>query len=426
MSYKTIQDTVHGSVKFEGAFLELLDTPEIQRLHGINQLGLTKLVFPGANHTRLEHSIGTYHVADRMSRSLDLDVEEKDIVKTAALLHDVGHAPYSHTLESILENETGKDHMDITKDIIVGDLIIEERETPSIPEILEKHGISPNKVADLIKGKSERTKLKDFNTHKGQKYFGEERYLYQMIHGPMDVDQLDYLLRDSHYTGAVHGVIDIERVLQTIEIHNGDLVISKGGVPAVEGILVSRGLMFSSVYLHKTARIAELMLSKAVYNVKDNLESIYRMTDWELMSFLRDQGDFAEEVVNRIKYRYLYKRCLSLDQNEIGNAKMIDMDKIGTLKEIRKLEKRIAKKRNFSENKVIVDVPHEELKLSEPRLARTSVKILEEGRLYNLSRYSPLAYALQKRPTQPWVLMVSCPEDLREELGDIAKKEIMG
>ncbi len=422
MTYKTIQDTVHGSVKLSNPFLELLECPEVQRLHGIAQLGLTKLVFPGANHTRLEHSIGSYHVADRMSESLGLNEQERNIVKAAALLHDVGHAPFSHTLESILSRATNNDHMDITKKIITGEISTRERNVPTIPEILENNDIPKDKVAALIKGKDNNSKITDFNIHEGQKYFGEEKYLYQMIHGPMDIDQLDYLLRDSHYTGAAHGVIDLERVLQTVEIHNGNLVITKGGVPAIEGILVARGLMFSSVYLHKTTRIAELMLAKAVDSFGKEYNKIYRMTDWELLSFLREKGGFQAEIVDRIKYRRLYKKCFSLSTSE--KEKLRD-DFSGSIPDIRRLEKNIANRKHIKDDKVLVDIPDKELKLSEPRLSKTDMKILDESRLYNLSKYSPLAYALQKRPSQPWFLMVSCPSRLVDEISSAARKEIL-
>lgn len=424
MTYKTIQDTVHGSVKLSGPFLELLETPEVQRLHGIAQLGLTKLVFPGANHTRLEHSIGAYHVAERMCESLGIEEDEKNIVKAAALLHDVGHAPFSHTLESILSRTTDSDHMDITKKIIRGEIYTEERDVPTIPEVLDDNDIPKDKVAELIKGRDNNSKITDFNVHQGQKYFGEERYLYQMIHGPMDVDQLDYLLRDSHYTGAAHGVIDLERVLQTIEIHNGNLVITKGGVPAVEGMLVARGLMFSSVYLHKTARIAELMLAKAIDGLDSEHEKIYRMTDWELMCFLKRKGGFQSEIIDRLKYRRLYKRCYSLEEDARGDNDEIELP--GSISEIRDLEKTIAHNARVDENEVLIDVPNRELKLSEPRLAKTDIKILDDGRLFNLSKYSPLAYALQKRPSQPWVLMVSSPSELKGKVKRAAEKEIIG
>lgn len=434
MSYKTIQDTIHGSVKFSGPFLKLLNSPEIQRLSEIKQLGLTKLVFPGANHTRLEHSIGAYHVAEKMANSLDLDDEEKDLVKAAAFLHDIGHAPFSHTLEAIIADRTSMDHMDITKEQIKGERVIEDRDVPSIPTILEESGISPDKVADLIKGEdeSEHVSITDYKgkSHDGQRYFGEERYLYQMINGAVDVDQLDYLLRDSHYTGAAHGIIDIERLLQTAEIYNGNLVISKGGVPAVEGMLVARGLMYSSVYFHKTCRIAELMLSKAVESVETEIRykgrDIHQMTDWELLCFLKDQGGFSAKIVDRLKFRRLYKRCFSLTKEEFEGAEGLPEGFTGRVKEIKELESDIAQEGGLDERRILVDVPHEELKLSEPRLKETGVKILDDGKLSKLYIYSPLARALQKRDTQTWVMLVSCPPEERDRLGKIAQKEIMG
>ncbi|MFW6144099.1 MAG: HD domain-containing protein, partial [Candidatus Natronoplasma sp.] len=386
MTYKTIQDTIHGSVKFSGPFLKLIDSPEMQRLRGVKQLGLTNLVFPGANHTRLEHSIGAYHVAEKMANQLELSKEEKDQVKAAALLHDLGHAPFSHTLEFIIKDKTGKDHMDVTQELIKGERKIEDRDYPTIPEILEDHGISPEKVADLIKEEPERIKITDLNVHDGQKYFGEEKYLYQMIHGSLDVDQLDYLLRDSHYTGAAHGVIDIERLIQTVEIFNGNLVISKGGISAVEGMLVARGLMYSSVYFHKTARIAELMLSKAVDELKYLPEDTYEMTDNQFLSFLEQKENklkkgmsFQQEAVRRMKYRRLYKKSFTLSKDELMDAENIDLEELGSLKSIRKLEEDLANDINIDYKKILIDIPHENLKLSEPRLTKTGIKIIDDG-----------------------------------------------
>lgn len=424
MNYKTIQDTVHGSIRIYGTFLRLLETPEMQRLQWINQLGLTKLVFPGANHTRLEHSLGAYRLAERMSDSLDISKEEKHTVMAAALLHDIGHAPFSHTLESILAHETEKDHMDITMKLIEGENEIEDRNCPTIPEILEEDGISPSDVAELIKGKDERASLDDINVHEGQAYFGDEKYLYHMIHGPMDVDQLDYLLRDSHYTGAAHGIIDLERLLQTVEIHNGNLVVSKGGISAVEGMLVARGLMFSSVYLHKTARIAELMLAKAVVPLKDDFMYIYRMTDSELLATLRKQGGFQAEIVDRLKYRRLYKKCFTLVPDMLKDLKDQERSAAGSLDSIRRMERSIASRARVSDEKVIVDVPNEELKLSEPRLDKTNIKVLDDGKLHDMFRYSPLCRALQKRPSISWIMMVSCPEGLKDTVRRCVQEEL--
>ena len=120
-NYKIIRDPIHGDIKIKNLFLELLETPEVQRLYNIKQLGLAHLVFPGAHHTRLEHSLGVYNFASKVSEILDLKNNEKIILKCAAFLHDVGHGPFSHTLESILRTTLNIDHVDITEKIILGE-----------------------------------------------------------------------------------------------------------------------------------------------------------------------------------------------------------------------------------------------------------------------------------------------------------------
>ena len=156
---KTINDAIHGQFRIDGVRENLLSTPEMNKLSHIKQLGLAHLVFPGAHHTRFEHSLGVSHVAEMMADSLGLDGLEKDTVGVAALLHDVGHGPYSHTLEHILHERGGLDHMSITEGIILGDYdVLREGEgssvpeRKSVPEILENHGIDPNEVAGLIRG----------------------------------------------------------------------------------------------------------------------------------------------------------------------------------------------------------------------------------------------------------------------------------
>ena len=156
---KTINDAIHGQFRIDGVRKDLLKTPEMNKLSHIKQLGLAHLVFPGAHHTRFEHSLGVSHVAGMMADSMSLDDSEKDIVQVAAMLHDVGHGPYSHTLEHILHERGGMDHMSITEGIITGDYdVLREGELnsindrKSIPEILEGHGIDPNEVASLIRG----------------------------------------------------------------------------------------------------------------------------------------------------------------------------------------------------------------------------------------------------------------------------------
>ena len=151
---QVVHDTVHGAIPLEGAFEPLLETREFQKLSSIRQLGLAHLVFPGANHTRLEHSLGVGHIARRICRSLGLPEEETALVSAAALLHDVGHGPYSHTLEAILHERLGVDHMAITKEIITGRQPPPEASFggPTIPEVLAAHDLDPEEVAALVTG----------------------------------------------------------------------------------------------------------------------------------------------------------------------------------------------------------------------------------------------------------------------------------
>jgi len=151
--FKTINDTIYGSIRLEGVVLDILETLEIQRLSGIRQLGLTYLVFPGANHSRIEHALGVSYVAQRISQILNLPDEEKDLVTATALLHDVGHGPFSHTLEHVLKSELKMDHVQLTQRIIKGeeDNVREEErrafpQVKRIPEVLEKHGVDPKDV----------------------------------------------------------------------------------------------------------------------------------------------------------------------------------------------------------------------------------------------------------------------------------------
>ncbi|UCH88742.1 MAG: HD domain-containing protein [Thermoplasmata archaeon] len=327
--YKIIHDTVYGSIKLSGLMLELLESPEVQKLAGIHQLGLAYLVFPGANHTRLEHSLGTSFIAGRIANELSLEENESDLVKCAALLHDIGHGPFSHTLEMMVHQKTGHSHMELTAKLITGKIdIFSDEESKvitgrkTLPEIIEKYGLAPPEIADLITSPPEDTKtatLESYQDKSSQQFFNPKVYLNQIIHGEIDADQIDYLMRDSHYTGIAHGIIDVDRLIQTMEIYNNDLVIHRRGLSAVEGMLVARSLMYSSIYFHKTVRIAELMLARAAEAAKKDHEmpELYRMADSDLLNYLRSLGGFPAEIERKLKYRRLYKKVLSLSPTEL-------------------------------------------------------------------------------------------------------------
>ncbi len=431
--YKIIHDAIHGSIKFDGVTLKLLESPEIQRLSGIKQLGLGYLVFPGANHTRLEHSIGVGYMAGRMGEMLGLPKEEVELLKAAGMLHDLGHSPFSHTLEYLLHEKTGLDHMEITVKIIKGDIDlledmnIEGRET--IPEILDEFSLESDTISRMILGETKEMTLEAFENPRN--FFGDEKnYLVNIISGSLDADQIDYLLRDAHYTGVAHGAIDVYRILNTIKIKNGELMIDKKGVPALEGMLVARALMYSAVYFHKTNRIGELMLSRAVEEIElPNWIEIYRFNDSELISLMLEQGGYPREIALRLKYRRLFKKAMVKRFEELEESYGEEnyreaLLRLCDLKYRRRIEREIAESAGIDERYVLIDIPEKNVILSEPRLSKTNVKVIDGNSVYPLSKFSPLARALQTRKVQDWAIMVATPKTHVEKIQKIAERII--
>lgn len=417
---KIIHDSVHGSVKVDGAFLEILHRPEMQRLHGVKQLGLAHLVFPGANHTRFEHSLGTYHVADLMCDALSLSKEDRDQALASALLHDLGHAPFSHTLEEVLENRFSLDHMEIGAALIDGRRsVFREGEgeligcQETISELLERNGISSEAVSDIIisPGHKARRGQQMITENSGQSHFNSHDYLNQMLHGPVDADQMDYLLRDAHYTGVAHGTIDIDRIIHTIALHHGDIVVRKNGMVAAEGLMVARALMYTSVYFHKTVRIAEMMLCKAVEAADDSIaDGLQRESDASLVERLVAQGGRPKRIVTLLRYRQLYKRAYSVYVPDMGEE---DAERLLPITEYRRrksAEAMIADRAGVNPSEVILDVPSRQLITGEVRRGKTEVPILNGERVRPLTRLSPISKALQSRGVHDWAVMVSCPE----------------
>ena len=429
--HKIVHDSVHGSIRLGGVFLSLLEVPELQRLHSIHQLGLAYLVYPGANHTRFEHSLGTFAVARRICTSLQMDPEEATLVECAAFLHDVGHLPYSHTLEFVLHDRFGIDHEDISRRLIRGEETVLSPSDKkilgrysSIPEVLERFSIDPIEVGNLLGGKAplsgpQRTLTKQ----RGQTHFNSKRYLSQIVSGPVDADQLDYLKRDAHYTGVAYGVIDLDRLFETLQVFNGDLVVERGGLSAIEGMLVARALMFSSVYFHKTVRISELMLAKAVEQLgAEEVDRMHSMTDSSLLAHLVAKGGYFQEIATLIKYRRLFKKAHAVRVAEIPLDKWEEIDSLGAVDERRSLEEDIARRAGVEPGYVVVDVPSSELSISEPRISLTNVRILDDGRVKLLPRISSIAASLQIRRAHEWAVMVACPERFRERVRKVAQK----
>jgi HD superfamily phosphohydrolase len=425
MEYKVIHDSLHGSIKVEGVFLDLIDTPELQRLHHIHQLGLAYLVFPGATHTRFSHSLGTYFTASRIASALALPEDDQTLVAVAALLHDVGHGPFSHTLEYAFYWLCKISHTDQATRIISGaSTFIQEREqldTPSIPEILETHGVDPDDVSQLIQGMKQPYQWTLTPWLEGKEV--SPNYLTQIIHGDVDADQLDYLLRDSYYTGVAYGIIDLPYLLNTLELQNSTLAVNPKGVEAVEALFVARSLMFSSVYYHHAVRIAETMLTRAAEHSLKEAPEIMNMTDGEFYSYLEKGTDYQKDLIKRLKYRKLFKRAFVLQLDDI------DQDQKNVLAELSDPEVRAEKERTMcrkagiKEGYAFIDLPERDILLSEPRITRTGIPVYD-GEFRSLSDYTPTAAALQKKRVPSWILMVSAPSKYREKVKKVCKKVI--
>ena len=238
-----IRDPVHGYIKITEAEREVIDTPFVQRLRRIHQLAGAYMVYPGAVHTRFDHVTGAMHVAGEIAGALSLwtDFTQDQIqeVRLAALLHDVGHGPYSHTYEEVLANRTATTHEDISQRII--------RET-SISDVLTKYGFSPKKMSDFAVGKQS----------------AKPQFMNEIIAGGLSADIMDYLLRDSYFTGVEYGKVDVQRVIDSLRVADRQLALDNAGLYAFEALLLARYEMFKAVYFHRTVRAAELMLANSM------------------------------------------------------------------------------------------------------------------------------------------------------------------
>lgn len=377
----TIKDSVHDHIEISGVAEALLDTPAVQRLRRISQLGTVELVYPSANHTRFEHSLGVYYLADSALAHLGIEGTQAERVRAAALLHDIGHSPYSHNIEDVLYRHTGMYH----------DEVHELLDSGPVAEVLTNHGLNPDRIADLIAGDGE---------------------LGQLVSGELDVDRMDYLVRDAHHTGVPYGTIDSGRLIRELRFVDGELVLDEGNVQTAESLLVARALMNPTVYTHHVARISKAMLKRAVEKVINDGEStaevIQRMDDSELEVTLRECAGTAE-TARRLAHRELYKRAVWAEINTVPED-ILTADH----PQIRAFEHEIAEQAGVDSEAVILDIP------SKPSMKESRSRVLVNGEMRTLSEQSTLVNALQRAQQEQWRLGVYCPRDAREQVGDAA------
>lgn len=420
-SGKVIHDSVHGSIILPRSYEMILNSPEMQRMGQIHQLGLANLVFPGANHTRLEHMLGTFHLATRFSEALGIGGKDRDLLLASALVHDIGHPPFSHTFEEVLRKRLKVDHMMLTARIIRGDVdIVPEseqgivRSVPRVTECLEKMSLDPGQVAMTV--------MKERGAH------GIPPFITSLIHGPVDVDQLDYLMRDSYFTGVAPGRVDADRIIRTAQIVGGRMVLRKGGIAAVEGLIVSRALMNSAVYFHKTVRIAEMMLTKAVSQLDRTVfEDVFKDTDASLSERLIRHGGYPREIALRLKYRRLYKSALLKGLEEMTADEKRSLTAMVRSGRTASLEDEICDEVGARRGSVIIDTAQQEFLSGAGVKGKTEVPIMDDGGVVRpLTRMSSIARAVQLHSRQEWGVMVICEGRLKRKVSAIAARMIFG
>ncbi len=292
---KIINDPVYGFIRFpEPELMRIIDHPWFQRLRHIKQMGLAHLVYPGAMHTRLAHSLGACHL---MGKALD-ELKAKDVVpdkeeclaaRMATLLHDMGHGPFSHSLEGLLVG-------DISHETLSG--LIMQRMNTEFGGLLDKTMEIFN-YSHLA------------NTPSGG---GGIRYLHQLVSSQLDVDRMDYLNRDSFYTGVSEGVIGYDRILQMLTVRDNELVVEEKGVHSVEKFIIARRLMYWQVYLHKTVLGSEMLLINIFKRAKELVANGHKLFASPALNYFLSrnltEADFFENP------EHLNNFCL-LDDNDV-------------------------------------------------------------------------------------------------------------
>ncbi|WP_256288929.1 HD domain-containing protein [Halobellus inordinatus] len=377
----TIKDSVHDHIEVEGVAAALLDTEPVQRLRHIKQLGTVQLVYPSANHTRFEHSLGVYHLADRALEHLGIDGIQAERLRAAALLHDVGHGPYSHNVEDVTHRHTGKYHDDVHELLDEG----------TVGAVLRDHDLDPAHIADLVAGDAK---------------YG------QLVSGELDVDRMDYLVRDAHHTGVPYGTIDHERLIRELTFVDGELVLAEGNVQTAESLLLARALMNPTVYQHHVARISKAMLRRGAERLLEQPNvtprRLRRMDDHDLLVALRTTPA-TSEFARRLRTRDLYKRAVWAELEAVPES-VVDAD-YGTLRD---LETEIADRAGLPAEQVVVDVPER------PSMTESTSRVMVSGEMRRLGKQSPLVSALRTAQKQQWRLGVYVPADETDRAGRLA------
>lgn len=275
---KIINDPIYGFITIPNALIyDLIQHPYFQRLRRISQMGMSYLVYPGAHHTRFHHALGCMHIMQKAVQTLrfkevEISKEEENALYIAILLHDIGHGPYSHAMEHSIVEEVHHEELSL---LFMEQLNVEFNGDLSL-------------AIQVFKGEYHR------------------QFMLQLISSQLDMDRMDYLKRDSYYSGVAEGNINSDRLIQMMNVQNDILVIEEKGIYSVEKFLVARRLMYWQTYLHKTSVVAELILTKILKRAKElTQKGVILPCSESLLFFMQNKialVDFDKILLNKFSY----------------------------------------------------------------------------------------------------------------------------
>jgi len=336
-----IKDPVHGYVYITEAEKQLIDSYPFQRLHRLRQLAGSEFVYSGANHTRFEHSIGVMYLAGKLTENQNLSQllseEEIQIVRMAALLHDVGHGPFSHVFEHLLVKFLNKTHEDMTRWII---------QKSELRDIISGLGYDADAIGKLAVGELRRR---------------GKAFLDQIIQSAVDVDKLDFVVRDTYHTGAEYGYVDVFRLIHMLDVLGENLAVDVGALSALESFVLARLESFRSIYFHRVGRAAQIMLATAMEAAKDELglvdfdspEDYLALNDYTVWTMLK-QCKKSRGIIEKLERRRLLK-C-AYDRTFHVREKMVPS--IFSVDEVREqMRNKIASEAGVEPQAIVIDVP---------------------------------------------------------------------
>ena len=334
-----IKDPIHGYVRISLTERSVIDTEPVQRLKRIRQLAGSEFVYPAANHTRFEHVIGAMHLAGTLAEALPVDLprHQREQLRLAALLHDIGHGPFSHVFEPLLAKYLGKRHEDFVPWLV--------NET-DIAEKLEASGFDASTLGRLAIGK-----LANRN----------RPYLDQIISSSVDVDKMDYVVRDSFHTGAGYGSFDVHRLLYAMDIIDNSLSVDGSAVATLESFLLARFESFRTIYFHRASRAVQIMMVRALEAARDELrlldfdgpEDYLKLDDYKVWTELKEckkSRKMMQDLEARRLLKCAYERTLFSREELVSNV--ISNEQVRA-----DIERQLARRARIAWEDVIIDVP---------------------------------------------------------------------